>query len=167
MENQMPERKHPRLKKFDYSDTGSYFVTICTQGRRHLFSEITSDNDDLSISYRPKYTPYGVIAEEQLMLLNERFDFVEVDKYVIMPNHIHIIFVFKRKNEDEMRSALTDVVCAYKSLTAKACRERGLPNKIFQTSFYEHIIRSYDDYEEIVEYIANNPLNWHYDELYN
>ena len=61
---------------------------------------------------------------------------------------------------------ITDIVCAYKSLTTRECKKNGVEGILFQTSFYEHIIRGREDYEEIVKYIYENPLRWYYDELY-
>ena len=64
------------------------------------------------------------------------------------------------------RPTITDIVCAYKSLTTRVCKKNGFDGKLFQTSFYEHIIRCREDYEEIEKYIYENPIRWYYDELY-
>ena len=84
-----------------------------------------------------------------------------------MPNHIHFILFL---NEDTAgaspRPTIMDIVCAYKSLTTIECRKNGFSDKLFQSSFYEHIIRGREDYDEIRKYIYENPLNWYYDELY-
>ena len=64
------------------------------------------------------------------------------------------------------RPTLTDIVCAYKSLTARKCKKLGFKDKLFQTSFYEHVIRCREDYDDIVRYIYENPARWIYDELY-
>ena len=69
----------------------------------------------------------------------------------------------KRKHP---RPTIADIVCAYKSLTTRECKKNGFEGILFQTSFYEHIIRGREDYEEIVKYIYENPLRWYYDELY-
>ena len=66
----------------------------------------------------------------------------------------------------DWRPTIMDVICAYKSLVTRECRKNGFAEKLFQTSFYEHIIRERDDYEETIKYICENPLNWYYDELY-
>ena len=86
---------------------------------------------------------------------------------MIMPNHIHAIFVLRDEAAGASpRPTLMNIVCAYKSLTTKACKENGFSGKLFQTSFYEHIIRTRSDYEEITKYILENPLHWRFDELY-
>ena len=84
-----------------------------------------------------------------------------------MPNHIHIVLVLNEKAAGASpRPTITDIVCAYKSLTTRECKKNGLNGNLFQISFYEHIIRGQEDYEEIVKYIYENPIRWLYDELY-
>ena len=163
MKEDLPKRKHPRLKEYNYSSEGVYFVTICTQNKRQLLSKIVGRG----LAPAVKLTDYGEIAEQQLLLLPERFSFIEVDSYVIMPNHIHIIFWFKPEAAGASpRPTLSDVICGYKSLTTRECKKIKPIDKLFQTSFYEHIIREGKDYEVKSQYILENPLKWHYDELY-
>ena len=168
MDKIFPVRKHPRLNNFDYSSAGAYFVTICTDKRVCILSDIVqATNESTRVNFICQLTKYGTIAKDQLLLLKSRYPFIEIDKFVIMPNHIHVVFIFQRKSDEiEARASLTDIICTYKSITTRLCKKAGLSKKMFQTSFYEHIIRNHDDYEEIVRYIENNPLNWHYDELY-
>lgn len=152
------------------------------------FSCSSGENIDRNLSpyptdYKTEYTEYGKIAEEQLLLLEERYSNLKVDKYVIMPNHIHVIFVLcdkpvnnaaagvnPRPTEEtakHQRVSLMDIVCAYKSLTTRACKRIRSIDKLFQTSFYDHIIRSKDDYSEVSDYIFNNPMRWQFDELFS
>ncbi len=101
-------------------------------------------------------------------MLEDRYPFLTVDRYVIMPNHIHIILILESETAGASpRPTIMDMVCAYKSLTTRECKKKGFTEKLFQTSFYEHIIRGREDYEEIVKYIYENPLRWYYDELYS
>ena len=161
------KRKHPRLGNFDYSSNGAYFVTICTQNRRCVLSKIVGRGLAPAESFDSEYSLYGKIAEEQLLLLGERFSCLTIDDYVIMPNHIHAIFMIKDETAGASpRPTIMDIVCAYKSLTTKQCKNNGFRDNIFQTSFYEHIIRDRHDYDEIKKYIYENPMRWHYDELY-
>ena len=163
MTNDFPKRIHPRLKEYDYSSDGIYFVTICTQNKNHLLSRIVGRG----LAPAVQLTDYGKIAEQQLFLLKKRFPYIEIDNYVIMPNHIHIIFWFKSQTAGASpRPTLVDVVCAYKSLTTRECKKIKPIDKLFQTSFYEHIIREGKDYEVKSQYIHENPLKWQFDELY-
>ena len=174
MKGNLPQRKHPRLEKYDYSSSGAYFITICTQNRKCILSRVVGrglapaaslpiDRVDDCI----EYTKYGEIVKQQLLKLEERYSHLKIDWYVIMPNHIHAIIVLDNKTAGASpRPTLTDIVCAYKSLTTAEAKRNGFVGKLFQDSFYEHIIRGVDDYRETVDYILNNPINWYYDELY-
>ena len=166
-EKELPKRKHPRLDNYDYSTAGAYFVTICTQNRRCVLSRIVGRGLAPAETTAIEYTSLGEIAEKQLLLLKDRYPYLAVDKYVIMPNHIHVIMILSGKAAGASpRPTIADIVCAYKSLTTRECKKNGFEGILFQTSFYEHIIRGREDYEEIVKYIYENPLRWYYDELY-
>ena len=165
--NELPKRRHPRLKKFDYSTTGAYFITICTHDRRCMLSHIVGRGLAPAETKGIEYTLFGEIAEKQLFLLEERYSHLEIDQYVIMPNHIHAIFILhKNAAGASPRPTIIDIVCTYKSLTTRECKNNGLSDKLFQTSFYEHVIRGREDYDEIKKYIYENPMHWYYDELY-
>ena len=117
--------------------------------------------------YKTNLTPCGKIAEQQLLMLEDRFQNLTVDQYVIMPNHIHVIFCLCNEAGGASPSpTISDVVCAYKSLTSRICKKELLIDKMFQRSFYDHVIRNKHDYDEIAKYIVENPMRWHYDELY-
>ena len=115
-----------------------------------------------------EYTLFGEIAERQLLLLEERYPHITIDKYVIMPNHIHMVLVLDNETAGASpRPTVMDIVCAYKSLTTIECKKNGFREQLFQTSFYEHVIRGREDYNEIVKYIRENPMWWCFDELYS
>ena len=163
MENSLPKRKHPRLKQYDYSTAGAYFITICTHNRRCLLSHIVGRG---LAPAEIQHTVYGQIAREQLISLEKRYPSVKIDQYVIMPNHIHAILMLEESAGASPRPTITDIVCAYKSLTTRACKKAQPIDKLFQASFYEHVIRGQKDYNEIAEYIQNNPKQWELDALY-
>ena len=166
-EKELPKRKHTRLSAYDYSSAGAYFVTVCTQNRRCVLSRIVGRGLAPAEKSGIEYTSFGEIAKAQLLLLEERYPYLSIDLYVIMPNHIHIIMILNGKSAGASpRPTITDIICAYKSLTTRECKKNGFDGKLFQTSFYEHIIRGREDYEEIVKYIYENPVRWFYDELY-
>ena len=159
----LPQRKHPRLERYDYSTAGAYYITMCTHNRRCLLSHIVGRG---LAPAETQYTVYGQIAEEQLFLLEKRYPSLKINQYVIMPNHIHAIFVLEEAAGDSQRPTITDIVCAYKSLTTRLCKKARPIDKLFQTSFYEHVVRGCEDYDEIAEYIVNNPKKWELDKLY-
>ena len=165
MENQFPKRKHPRLATYDYSTPGAYFITICTQNRRCLLSKIVGRG---LAPAELHLTQYGYIAKEQLFLLEQRYPTLKIDQYIIMPNHIHAILILEDGTAGASpRPTVTDIVCTYKSLTTKACKQIRPIDRLFQTSFYEHVIRGCDDYDEIAQYIVNNSKQWELDKLYS
>ena len=159
----LPSRKHPRLRQYDYSNAGGYFVTICTHDRRNLLSRVVGRGLAPAVI---EPTIYGKIAEQQLLQLEKRYPFLRVAQYVIMPNHIHAILIFDNTTEEAYCPSLMDVICAYKSLTVRECKKVHPIEKLFQTAFYEHVIRGREDYLEIAQYIENNPQNWQMDKLY-
>ena len=167
MENKLPQRKHPRLKHYDYSSVGAYFITICTEKRKCILSRIVGRGRAPAETLSVEYTSWGKIAEMQLLSLRKRYPNLVIDRYVIMPNHIHILLGINGEAAGASpRPTIMDIVCAYKSLTTSECRKHGFDEKLFQTSFFEHIIRNEKDYDEIIKYIGENPYYWHQDKLY-
>ena len=162
----MPKGQLIRLNNYDYSSAGAYFITICTQNRRCCLSNIVEQkNQQDRTVVRTDYTLFGRIAEEQLKNLGKRYSGLTVESYIIMPNHIHTVLLLNEGFKDNQVS-ISDVICTYKSLTTREIRKYSTVNKVFQTSFYEHIIRNESDYAEIAKYISENPLRWRFDELY-
>ena len=158
MENNLPRRKRTHLKDYDYSTEGVYFVTISVYNRRKILSKVVGRG---LAPAEVEYTAYGKEAERQLLLLEERYPFLRIESYVIMPDHIHMMLAFEEKTAGASpRPTLYDVVCAYKSLTTRECKKIRPVEKLFQTSFYEHIIRDQEDYNEKARYIEENPLRW-------
>ena len=143
---ELPQRKKIRVGEYDYSQCGAYFVTICTQNRRPILSNIVGDDAHIV----PKR--YGQIVEKYLK------NAAEIEKYVIMPDHIHMLIRLEEQGAEKrspQASRIASIVRSIKTLTTK---EIGEP--IFQRSYYEHVIRNQRDYNEIWEYIENNPRKW-------
>ncbi len=165
-EKEFPKRKPTRLKKFDYNTTGAYFVTICTENRRKILSRIVGV-DVLGDPNNIELLPHGKIADKYINQLNEFYAHINVVQHVIMPNHIHILlFVHddgspRTSTPTKQTSAVSHFVSTFKRFSNK---EYG--GNVWQRGFNDHIIRNRDDYEEHVKYIYENPIRWHYDELY-
>ena len=164
MENSLLKRKHPRLDHYDYSTSGAYCITICTHSRRCLLSRIVGRG---LAPAETQYTAYGRIAQEQLLMLEQRYPSLKIDQYVIMPNHIHVILSLEETAGANPNPTIMDIVCAYKSLTTRQCKKVQPIDRLFQTSFFEHVIRNREDYNEVAEYIVNNPKQWELDKLYS
>ena len=152
----LPQRKSIRLPDYDYRQRGAYFVTLCTENRAEVLSQIGRGGALLR--------PVGRIAEQLLLHLPQHYP-VQIDKHVVMPNHLHCIL---HVTVPSSAVSLSGIVCAYKSLTTKAANQamRTPGRKLWQRSYYEHIIRDEIDYQEIWQYIDENPQKWEIDRLY-
>ncbi len=140
-------------------------MTICTQNRKQILSHIVGQG---LAPAENQLSDYGKIAEQQLLDLENRYTCVKIDKYVIMPNHIHAIIIIKNKTAGASPCpTLSDIVCTFKSITTRLCNKEHGTEKIFQSSFHDHIIRNENDYKEIWQYIDTNPLKWEEDCFYD
>ena len=172
----MPKRKSMRLKDYDYSSSGTYFITICTQNKQHLFGSIIGQEPCSCREPYCRLSPVGEIVQCELVKLSERYHMVEIVNYVIMPNHIHFILTIKkceeiRKPRQEPRPCPTlgYFLCAFKSITTKCANksESVTGRKIWQFKYYDHIIRDEEDYLKILRYINENPAKWQDDCYFN
>ena len=141
-----PTRKKLRLESYDYSEEGFYYLTVCTKDRRNILSDIRIQDDH---TVAVQLTPYGEAAERYLKSLPG------INRYVIMPNHIHMII-----HKTNGKSIASDVR-SWKGLVSKT-----IGAKIWQDSYYDHIIRNEKDYLEKCRYIDENPARWAKDEYY-
>lgn len=174
-----PEKHHRRsirIKGYDYTQTGAYFVTIVTSRRDCLFGEIVAGEMVLS--------NFGKIADECWRAIPEHFPAVGLGAYVIMPNHVHgVIHIVDgrgaallrpnvRPNEsspDESRpnvkpGSLGAIVRSYKSAVSYRIHKEHHAAGIWQRNYYEHIIRDDKDLQRITDYINTNPLRWNKDD---
>jgi putative transposase len=163
-------RRSIRLKEYDYSQTGAYFVTLVTVDRACLFGEVEAGVMRLN--------PFGSIVENEWRRLGERFERINLDEWVVMPNHLHGILLIveedvNRAGTGEMQGKATGappgslgaIVGSYKSITTRMVNAlRRTPGElVWQRNYYEHIIRNEDEWEAIRSYIRNNPPQWELD----
>ena len=162
-EKELSKRKLTRLKNFDYSLSGAYFITICTHRRENILSNIVGEGSPL-----PQLTNYGEISDKWIKKIPEKYNEVSLDNYVIMPNHIHILLSVLKDGRGNPSPTVNAVIGWLKYHTTKEINKfRGTGGeKIFQRSFYDHIVRNNEDYNEIYKYIYENPIRWKYDKLY-
>ena len=152
----LPKRKPNRLKTYDYSMPGAYFVTICTEGRRKTLCEIVGDGFPV-----PK--PEGIIAETYIKKIPVKFPQVRVDHFVVMPNHIHLLLSIAWDGGTGNPSpTLGDVIGRYKYQVTKEINNgtAGFGKRFFQRSYHDHVIRGERDYQKIWNYIDGNPPKW-------
>ena len=166
-------RKRIRLPGSAY-DAGWYFATICTKDRREILSVIrpvVGADDSVrpcgaSPGFELSLTPLGDTVKECLEQLRNEDEGVFVDKYVIMPNHIHVIVCLEPKKGGQRRPPLQRVMQRFKSITTRYGWKSGYQT-LWQLSYYDHVIRNEADYLRVWQYIDDNPAHWAEDEYYS
>ncbi len=174
------ERRLNRLKNYDYSKNGYYFVTICIKNREHFFGEIQNGKMILN--------KYGEIVGNQWLWLPWQYPYLELDKFIIMPNHMHGIVIIDNNNYHIRRGmsrcycrgrsrpvpaettvsttntikikSLSQLIGAFKTTSSKIIHQNGLKIFNWQRSFHDHIIRDEQSLNNIRKYIKNNPMKW-------
>ena len=149
MDNKLPVRKRIRLQNYDYSEANMYFITICTKNKFKILGNITNDKIQL--------TKIGKAVKLNLSKIEELYDNLKIDEYVIMPNHIHILFLINYKNN----ITISRIIKHFKTNIT-----REIKTAIWQKSFYEHIVRDEEYYKKIKDYINNNVINWKKDKYF-
>ena len=118
MENILPKRKSPRLKGYDYSTPGAYFITICVKDRKQLLSEIVGD--DAHIVPQNHLSEIGLICDKYINNINVKYENIIVDKYIIMPNHIHmIVFLCGTMRASSPTKNIETIVRSVKTMVTK------------------------------------------------
>ncbi|NER95141.1 MAG: transposase [Symploca sp. SIO1B1] len=161
-------RRSIRLKGYDYSQLGAYFITICTNNRECLFGKI--DNQQMEVN------ELGEIVIDVWLYLPTRYPNLELDEFVIMPNHVHCILVITEATEQlpqrelsqpkqRRKMLLPKVVGYFKMNSAKAVNQHRLSSgrSLWQPNYYERIIRNEAELDRVRRYIVNNPAKWNQD----
>ncbi len=168
-------RKSLRLKDYDYTQNGAYYVTICAHNRRCVFGNVRSGEMMLNDA--------GTMTEEWWKKLPDRFPGIEMDEFIVMPNHLHGIInivgapFMGALNEDratiKVAPTLGQLIGAFKSITTneyiRNVKTNNWPSfnrQFWQRNYYEHVIRNESDLNCIREYIVINPTKWEQDEYY-
>lgn len=159
----LPKRKRNRLDGYDYTQPNYYFVTVCVQDRKPIFWDRVPCRGAYYAPAEIFLSKTGKIVEQAILNIPDKYDSVVVDKYVIMPNHIHMILIFQADAYGRAMHAptLSNVIGQMKGYVTKTCKQ-----SFWQKSFYDEIIRTQKGYESIWNYIDGNPLKWQDDEYY-
>jgi len=175
-------RRSIRLKGYDYTQAGAYFVTMCVQDRACLFGRI----EDAAMNINE----FGYTVLDVWQWLPEQYPYVSIGEFIIMPNHFHCILIIDdacrggsrtahdiphNTHEGGSRTAPTDkrksvgrLIGVFKTVSTKRINEKRVTpgNKLWQRNYYEHIIRDDSEYQRIADYIVNNPTTWKDDKLW-
>jgi len=153
-------RRSVRLKGYDYASAGVYFVTVCTHERLCVLGTI--ENGIVVLAEQ------GRIVQETMLSLGDRFAGLELDAFVIMPNHVHLVvglvgaqFIAPDGRSDGSRHpSLGEIIRTFKAASTRLIRGAGFEGFGWQRSFYEHVVRNDADLRRIREYVEANPLRW-------
>jgi putative transposase len=170
-------RRSIRLKDYDYTQHGAYFVTICAYNRQCWFGEVADD--------RMRLNARGETVVECWSQIPEHFPGCELDEFVAMPNHVHGILLIVEQEDKRVQGAgaaccaptntpvrgvvrpgsLSAVIRSFKAAVSRQINAAGdSPGEVlWQRNYYEHIIRNEDELNQIRQYIAENPLKWSVD----
>ena len=157
-----PARKKNRLKGYSYSQPGAYFVTVCVKDREPILGSVVGG--DAHIAPYVQLSRTGTVVEKYLKSIPG------VGHYVIMPNHVHLMIHISADNplkgpmwaSAPTEASVPSVVRSWKTLISKE-----LGHSIWQRSYYDHVIRDEQEYNEIAQYIENNPARWCEDRYYS
>ena len=160
----MKSRHTTRLPDYDYNTPGAYFLTICVENRKCLLSRIVGtgllDGPDIEL------LQYGKVAAKYINQLNDFYDNLSVESYVIMPNHIHILLrVLDEPARTPVPTLQNSIISRFISTFKRFCNKEYGKN-IWQGRSYDHIIRDQADFDKHLQYIYENPFGWTKDELY-
>ncbi len=179
-ETHLPKRKSVRLQSFDYSQAYWYYVTICIKNLKWVFGDVSGET--------MKLNKYGKIVEENWKLLENQFENIKIDKFVIMPNHFHGILIIGKPMPQNSKSSglmnqaptvinkasswimtknemitLGKIIRFFKARSAKQIHDSGSNDFEWQRNYFEHIIRGEKDLNNICNYIRVNPLKWEFE----
>ena len=156
--DELPRRKNIRIKEYDYSQNGAYFITICTQNREQIFGDIVG----ATLCGRPNNP--DKMVERWIIEIENKYINAKINKYVVMPNHIHMIILL---SGDHVGSPLPQIIGWFKTMTTneyirgvKSSIYPPFKKRIWQRNYYEHIIRNDTEYESTCQYIDKNPTKW-------
>ncbi|MCP4724807.1 MAG: transposase [bacterium] len=176
--NRFPERRSTRLKEYDYSQAGGYFITICTYNRECIFGDINDGEMHLN--------EFGRVVKKEWVKSQKIRREIQLDEYTIMPNHFHAILHIENSTDenDSIRAnrrsplrvdtvkmekkSLSSLVAGFKSnVTIYINKIRQTPGMhVWQRNFYEHVIRDEEDLNKIRQYILDNPQKWEQDNYF-
>jgi len=166
-----------RLKGYDYSRDGAYFITICTKNKFRLFGEIKNYNNDECVDVETGLRPVSTSTQPtpQMILSNigqivtgcwydlpNHYPNIRLDEFIVMPDHIHGIIIIRNGSDNKLKHGLSEFIRAFKSFSSRRINELNKTKiSIWQPRFHDHIIRSDNELNRIRLYIKNNPTKFH------
>ena len=163
MEKELPVRKRLRLQGYDYSSAGYYFITVCVEDGHEMLGEIVGD----AVLCVPcvELSDIGKIVQTYLEKMNTVLEYVFLEKYVIMPNHVHFLVVINNGTQRTASPTKATIPRIVHGMKAVATKQIGY--SIWQRGCHDHIIRNQNEYKRISQYIDENPAKWAEDRYYS
>ena len=164
-----PKRVPHRLKEHDYSANGAYFITICTKNKECILSQIVGGG--VLDAPMTRLYGYGAVIARRIEEMNRVYGHIQTPKYVVMPNHIHLLVHIDREETGSAAgtsrtpSPTSALIPQYVSTLKRMCNKE-IGKNIWQRSYHDRVIRSDAEYDMIWEYIDTNPLRWELDCFY-
>ena len=149
-----PTRKRNRLEAYDYTQGGAYHIVLCTEGRKCVFSQVYEGADTQQL----RLYPLGQMVEQAILAIPVHYPTVEIVRYSVMPNHVHLLLRLSTEQENPSVSWIIN------QLKGAVTKKAG--TKIWQKGFYDQVIRSEADFQAAGEYIEYNPAKWKTDDYY-
>ena len=178
----MKNRKSNRMKGFDYSSSNLYFVTscvknnVCCLGRvirvgtgRDLSVQNPPNQNNSEINYIVELNQSGLIVESKIKWLMEQYRYVTIHNHIVMPNHFHLILEIDRLKGEQFSlkiKSVSSLMGAMKTTSSNLIHELGFKDFAWHRSFHDHIIRDENAYNNIFNYISNNPSTWVKDKFF-
>ncbi|WP_100335949.1 transposase [Hymenobacter chitinivorans] len=162
-----------RLRGYDYGQNGAYFVTICTQHRTRFFGDIIVPDHDWDRAYLHP-TPVAALVTAAWQQIPQRFPFVLLDAFILMPDHLHGLLLFDKPTEPTpplhyenrftpQRDNLAAILRGFKAGTTAQARRAGLP-LTWQPRYHDRVVRSSQELDKIRHYIVTNPARWQHEQ---
>ena len=164
MKDSLPIRKHPRLKGYDYSQNGAYFITICVKDRHKMLGRIVGRDAPGAPCY-VELSEYGQVIYKEIEDTPLYYENITVEKFVVMPNHIHMIVLINGNGGAPRASRPTSAWIPKMIGIIKRKTNKANGFNMWQTSYHDHIIRDEEEYLRIWKYIDENPIRWNEDEF--
>ncbi len=159
----LPKRKPLRLKDYDYSQNGAYFITFCTKGRMPILSSVAVGGGVLDAP-QTELTPAGQVVDRYIGDLERYYCWLTVAHYVIMPNHVHLLLLVQ--DGPPGTSAPTSKAIPQLISTIKRFTNRECGAQLWQRGYYDHILRDEQEFLAAWDYIQTNPAKWAEDEYH-
>ena len=164
---EMPQRKQNRLENYDYSQNDAYFITIGTKNRKQILSRISvgtglPDCPPETVPLTTELLWHGKIADLYIRQMDAFYSHLSIDKFIIMPDHIHLLVTVHGQPGTAVPTRAkqcNSVIPQFVGTLKRFCNKEYGEN-IWQSRYYDHVIRNQQDYDEIWQYIENNPTKW-------